>query len=262
MSADSVRQESILALAAQNGKSTGIVVTCALTHATPAAYVAHQTNRNMLEEIAEDFVRHTPDIVIGGGRRDFEKRSDKVNLSDQIREKGHEVCYTMDDLKQTASDKVFALLADGHLPLRAKRGGYLPDAVSLAIHKLNQNKKGFFLMVEGSQIDMRAHSGDTLPLIEEVLDFDKAVAVAVDFAKKDKHTLVVVTADHETGGMAVLQDKAYRENEKFKARFSTTGHTGIPVIVYSYGAGAEAYKGIIMDNSDHKALLSRLMKLK
>lgn len=259
---DSLPVESILEQSARNGKATGIVVTCAMTHATPASYVAHQKNRSMAEEIAVDFVRNTPDVIIGGGRKHFEQRKDSLNMSDSLRAKGYDVVYTLEDAIQSPSELLAAFCADDKLPTVVDgRGDFLPKATALAIKKLNKEKKGFFLMVEGSQIDMRCHSNDMVGEIGEVLDFDEAVAVALEFAKKDKHTLVVITADHETGGLAILQKTPYESAERFRHKFTTTGHTGVPVPVYAYGPGSENYEGI-MQNSDHKDIISRLMRLK
>lgn len=262
MNPDSVAVESIMDLAARNGKTTGEVVTCYITHATPAAYVAHQVDRGYYEPIAKEYVDHGPDVFLGGGLKYFEARKDSCNLSDSLRAKGYEVVYSLEDALNSPSDKLVALLADGHMKsMKDGRGDYLPKAVDLAIRKLDKNKKGFFLMVEGSQIDMRCHSNDINGCVAEVLDFDQAVAVALDFAKRDGNTLVVVTADHETGGLALLQTTPVAEGQSVKSKFSTTGHTGIPVPVFAYGPGAENYCHMIQ-NSDHKAILTKLMKLK
>ncbi len=259
---DSVPVESILEQSACNGKATGIVVTCAMTHATPASFVAHQTNRNKAEEIAVDIVHNTPDVMIGGGRKHFEARKDSLNMSDSLRAKGYDVVYTLEDAINSSSKYLAAFCAEDKLPTVVDgRGDFLPRAVDLAIQKLKKEKNGFFLMVEGSQIDMRCHSNDMVGEIGEVLDFDDAVAVALEFARKDKHTLVVITADHETGGLAILQKGAYEGAEKFRHKFTTTGHTGVPVPIYAYGPGSQNYEGL-MQNSDHKAIMSRLMGLK
>ncbi|MBP5170554.1 MAG: alkaline phosphatase [Bacteroidales bacterium] len=259
---DSVPVESILEQSARNGKATGIVVTCAMTHATPASFVAHQTNRNKGEEIAVDIVHSPVEVMIGGGRKHFEARKDSLNMSDSLRAKGFDVVYTLEDAINSSSKYLAAFCAEDKLPTVVDgRGDFLPKAVELAIKKLKKEKNGFFLMVEGSQIDMRCHSNDMVGEIGEMLDFDDAIAVALEFAKKDKHTLVVITADHETGGLAILQKGEYEGAEKFRHKFTTTGHTGVPVPIYAYGPGSENYEGL-MQNSDHKAIMSRLMGLK
>lgn len=262
MSPDSIPMETILEQAARNGKSTGVVVTCYLTHATPATFVAHQIDRGMLEEIAQDFLKTTPDVTIGGGKKYFEARKDGLNLSDSLRAKGLDVVYTLEDAENSSNDRVFALLADEHLPKMTEgRGDALPKSVDLAIRKLSKNKKGFFLMVEGSQIDMRCHSNDIEGSIAETLDFDKAVEVALDFARRDGNTLVVVTADHETGGLSITQTDPYKKETPVKVKYTVTGHTGVPVPVFAYGPGAENYQKM-MDNTEHKGIIAKLMGLK
>ena len=262
MSPDTVAVESILAQSARNGKSTGEVVTCYIPHATPAVFVAHQPDRGMYEEIAMDYLHNTPDVVIGGGRKYFENRKDSLNLSDSLRAKGFGVYYNLSDAQAGTDARLAVMAADGHMPKLAEgRGDFLPDGVSLALDRLSRNKKGFFLMVEGSQIDMRCHSNDIEGTADEVVDFAKAVQVALDFARKDGHTLVVVTADHETGGLALLQSTPLNPGDPIKGKYTTTGHTGVPVPVYAYGPGAEEYTHLIQ-NSDHKAIMARLAGLK
>ena len=262
MTPDSVALESILAQAARNGKATGEVVTVFLQHATPAAFVAHQPDRGMYEEIAMDFLKTTPDVMLGGGVKYFEHRSDSLNLSDSLRARGFDVVYTLEDAQQSSSDKLLALLAEDYMPTMLEgRGDYLPQAVDLAIKKLNTNKNGFFLMVEGSQIDSRCHANDLPGTIAETIDFDKAVKVAIDFAKADGNTLVVVTADHETGGLALLQKTETDDMEHFAGKYSLKSHTGIPVPVYLFGPGAELYE-TMGDNTMHKAIMAKVMGLK
>ncbi len=262
MDADSVAVESILEQAKRNGKATGEVVTVYLQHATPAAFVAHQINRDMYEEIAIDFLKSTPDVMLGGGIAYFENRSDSCNLSDSLRARGYDVVYNMEDAKKSESNKLLGLFADKYMPAMLDgRGDYLPEAVDLAIKKLNTNKKGFFLMVEGSQIDSRCHANDFPGTVAEVIDFDKAVKVAVDFARADGHTLVVVTADHETGGLSLMHGRPTNDPTHFWHRFTTPGHTGVPVPVYVFGPGSENYKGL-GDNTMHKAIMAKVMGLK
>jgi alkaline phosphatase len=135
-----------------------------------------------------------------------------------------------------------------HNPYRLNgRGDMLPSSTLKAIGVLDKCKAGFFLMIEGSEIDWAAHSNDADILIDETLDFDKAVGIALDFARIDGQTLVIVTADHETGGVSISGGDM--NNHKVTLSFSTTGHTGNMVPVYSYGQGAEKFKGIY-ENTD------------
>lgn len=259
MGPDSVAVESILHLAEKNGLSTGVVVACNVTHATPASFVAHQVSRKMTQEIAVDYLKTDIDVFIGGGRDDFEKRKDNRNLSQELKLKDYRVVYTMDELTKVKSGKVAALLADNHPERASKRGDMLPDATQKAIELLSKNKKGFFLMIEGSQIDWAAHDNDIDYLIEELLDFDKAIGIALDFAAKNKETLVVITADHETGGLSIL--KGDFSNGKVKASFASNDHSGVPVPVYAYGTGAELFVGF-MENTSFKEKFARLYQFK
>ncbi len=240
--------KSILEIAEEHGLSTGLVATSSITDATPASFIAHQSNRANFEAIALDFLKTDIDVFIGGGYNNFAKRSDKLNLLDSLKFRGYEVDTSMTMIMKSDSRKLAGLTAPLNNPVRLKgRGDMLPESTSKAIGILGKNKKGFFLMVEGSEIDKVAHQNVTDTLIDETLDFDKAVGVALDFAEKDGHTLVVITADHETGGVTITDGD--RQTHKVVLNFSTEGHTAVPVPVYAYGAGAEKFAGIY-DNTD------------
>jgi alkaline phosphatase len=259
MSPDSVAVQSILELASQNKLATGIVVACAVTHATPASYIAHQINRNMYEEIATDYLKTDIDVFIGGGRKYFEDRTDGRNLTAELKEKNYQIAYKLDDLVATKSGRLVGLLYDDQNPNMPERGNMLPEATESAINILHSNTKGFFLMVEGSQIDWASHDNNSPQVIKEMLDFDETIGKALDFAKKDCNTLVIITADHETGGMTILDGKF--GSDQMKAVFTTKGHSGIPVPVFAFGPGAENFSGF-MENVSFKSKLEKLLKLK
>lgn len=247
--------KSMAEYAAENGLATGVVASCAITHATPASFVAHQLNRNMQEEIAVDFVNSDLTLFIGGGKKYFADRSDKVNLLEQLKNKGFQVALTMDEVKKTTSGKLAGIVADEHPAAYPERGEFLPESVQTAINILKNNNKGFFLMVEGSQIDWGGHSNDKDVVVNEMLDFDHAIKVAFDFADQNPNTLVVITADHETGGMALTGGNL--STGEVEANFGSKGHTSVMVPVFAYGAGAEEFAGIYQ-NSD---ILSKVLKL-
>jgi alkaline phosphatase len=240
--------KSILKIAEEHGLSTGLVATSSITDATPASFIAHQANRANYEAIALDFLKTDIDVFIGGGYNNFGKRADKLNLLDSLKLRGYEVDTSMNMIMKSDSRKLAGLTAPLNNPVRLNgRGDMLPESTSKAIQILGRNKKGFFLMVEGSEIDKVAHQNVTDTLIDETLDFDKAVGVALDFAKNDGHTLVVITADHETGGVTITDGN--RQTHTVTLKFSGEGHTAVPVPVYAYGAGAEKFTGIY-DNTD------------
>jgi len=259
MSPDSIPVETILQQANRGGLATGIVSACAVTHATPASYIAHQINRNMYEEIAADFLKTDIDVFIGGGRKHFESRKDGRNLIEELKTKNYQVAFNIDDVKGVKKGKLAGLLYDVHPPTVPERGDFLPDATMTAINILAQHKKGFFLMVEGSQIDWAGHSNDIDMIIKETLDFDKTIGKVLDFAEKDGKTLVIITADHETGGLTLPSGNI--EKGTVKAAFSTKGHSGIPVPVFAFGPGAEEFIGF-MENTDFKGKIEKLLKLK
>ncbi|MGB4414281.1 MAG: alkaline phosphatase [Paludibacter sp.] len=259
MNPDSVAVQSILELAEKNNLSTGIVVACAVTHATPASYIAHQVNRNMYEEIATDYLKTDIDVFIGGGRKYFEERADDRNLTNELKAKNYQIAYTLDDVKATKSGKLAGLLYEDQNPGMPERGKMLPDATMAAIDILDNNKKGFFLMIEGSQIDWACHDNNAEQATREVLDFDETLGRVLDYAQKQGNTLVVVTADHETGGLTFPTGNI--EEGTFEAIFTTKGHTGIPVPVYAFGPGADSFIGF-MENTSMKSKIEKLLKLK
>jgi alkaline phosphatase len=240
--------KSILEISEEHGLATGLVSTSSVTHATPASFIAHQSSRGSYEDIAMDFLKTDIDVFIGGGYDHFAKRKDKLNLIDSLKFRGYEVDTSMYSILNSGSLKLAGLTAPVQSPYRLKgRGDMLPESTGKAIDILSKNTKGFFLMIEGSQIDWAAHVHRADTVIDETLDFDKAAGVALDFAQKDGHTLVVITADHETGGVTIIGGN--REAHNVKLNFSTINHTAVMVPVYVFGPGAEKFTGIY-DNTD------------
>jgi alkaline phosphatase len=248
MNSQGAKAKSILEIAEENGLATGMVSTSAITHATPASFIAHQSSRGSYEDIALDFLKTDIDVFIGGGYDHFAKRKDKLNLIDSLKSRGYDVESSMDMILKSSSPKLAGLTAPVHNPYRLNgRGDMLPQSSGKAIEILNKNPKGFFLMIEGSQIDFAGHANYADTLIDETLDFDKAVGVALDFAKNDGHTLVVITADHETGGVTITGGNL--QTHKVKLSFSTKDHTAVMIPVYAFGPGAEKFTGIY-DNTE------------
>ena len=251
---------TILEYSERNGKATGLVSTSAITHATPASFIAHQPKRSMYEEIAADFMNTDIDVFIGGGADFFTKRTDKRNLVLELKEKGYRVAYHVDEAAGIHRGKLAVLTAAKHNSDYRERGEMLTQATAKAIEVLNNaDSKGFFLMVEGSQIDWGGHGNDAAYVTGEVLDMDKALAEALRFAIEDKNTLVVVTADHETGGMTI--NKGDSEKGFVKAAFTTGHHTAVMVPVFAFGAGAQEFAGIY-DNTEVFEKMYKLFKFK
>jgi alkaline phosphatase len=202
----------------------------------------------MDEEIAEDFLNTDIDVFIGGGKTFFENRTDGRNLLDDLKKNGYAIKTGIRSIAKTKSGKLAGFLDDLHPPKMSEgRGQMLTLASITAIGLLSQNKNGFFLMVEGSQIDWAGHANDSEYLVQEMIDFDNAIGKVLDFADKDKNTLVIVTSDHETGGYSVLGGSL--DSGKVEGSFSTGYHTPVMVPVFAFGPGAEKFTGIYHNNA-------------
>lgn len=240
--------KTILEMAEDKGLSTGLVSTSAITHATPASFIAHTPNRSKYEDIAYDFLRTDIDVFIGGGYNNFARRADSLNLIDSLTARGYFIARNLKDVDVPSTQRLAALLADEHMPSMEKgRGNMLPESTDLALKMLKRNKKGFFIMIEGSMIDWAAHDNDANSLIKETVDFDNAVGKALQFAVKNGETLVIVTADHETGGLGINGGNI--ETGDIVGAFTSKDHTATMVPVFAYGPGAERFTGV-QQNTD------------
>lgn len=253
---DTFAVKSILEEAEEKGLATGLVSTSAITHATPASFIAHQPNRGMYEAIAADFLNTDIDVFIGGGITHFSQRKDKRNLIKELKAKGYQVELEMDKIAKVKKGKLAGLTAGIHNGRIAERGDMLPVATKTALNILDNNNKGFFLMVEGSQIDWGGHANSTIYIVEEMLDFDQAIGKALDFAAKDGETLIVITADHETGGLTI--NGGDMSTGMVKGEYTTGNHTAVMVPVFAYGPGAEEFIGI-MENTDLHQKMKKLL---
>ncbi|HIB49216.1 MAG TPA: alkaline phosphatase [Flavobacteriaceae bacterium] len=247
--------ETLVELISKKGVVTGLVSTSSVVHATPAAFYAHQESRRMYDAIAEDLVKSDIDFFAGGGLQYFQNRADGKNLIKALRDRNFQV--ETEKLPQKISEKKQAILlaADGMPKMSENRGNFLTNATMLAIGQLSKNPEGFFLMVEGSQIDWGGHANDGEYLINELIDFDKTIGAVLDFAEKNGETLVIVTADHETGGFSLSANEG--NYNKIIASFSTTGHTATMVPVFAQGPG-EGHFGGIYQNTNIFFLMKRL----
>lgn len=248
--------KTILEEASEKGLATGLVSSSAITHATPASFISHQASRSSYEDIATDFLKTDIDVFIGGGLDHFAKRKDGRNLVKELENKGYKVETEMKKIEKVKKGKLAGLVADVHTKRLNERGDMLPVATETAINILDNNKAGFFLMVEGSQIDWGGHAGSTVYVVEDMLDFDQVIGKTLEFAAKDKNTLVIVTADHETGGMAITGGSI--EKGIVQGAFPTGDHTAVMVPIFSYGPGAEEFIGI-MENTELHAKMKKLL---
>lgn len=201
--------KTLVEKAEEAGLRTGLVATSRIVHATPAAFAAHRANRHSYEDIAADMYASGVDVLLGGGPRFFNKRADGKDLLAGFKKKGYKIALDKAQIDQASklSGKVIGLPHDPDFPPAGDpaRKMTLAEMTDDALTALDHdNDKGFFLMVEGSQIDWRGHDLDGSGSVAETLDFDQAVRHALDYASGRDDTLVIVAADHETGGMAVL----------------------------------------------------------
>ncbi|TYB88888.1 MAG: alkaline phosphatase [Kosmotoga sp.] len=236
---------TIAEIAAQNGVKTGIVATCRVTHATPASFYGHVESRDYENKLAEQLVNSPLDVVLGGGSRHFVpsggKRTDGKDLIALAQSKGFDYITTKTELENYEGDRLLGLFASSHLDAVTERSGeqpLLPEMTKKALDILSKDGKPFFLMVEGSQIDWECHGNDVYGVWKETVEFDNAVKVALDFAKENPNTLVIVTADHETGGLG-LSTGGYTINlEKIRNDYTKTADW----LFYNYGDSVESLK--------------------
>jgi alkaline phosphatase len=213
---------SIIEAAENSGKATGLVTTARITHATPAVYASHVRNRDNESAIASQYLESGVDVLLGGGKQFFVtkdekgKRTDK-NLLPDFKAKGYTVVENTSALNALTSKntKVLGLFGSSHIAYVPDRTADIPSLAAMtskALSILSTDKDGFVMMIEGGRIDHAGHANDLPTLVQEALDFDAAFKTAIEFAKKNGNTSVVVTADHETGGLSLSRDNIYEIN--------------------------------------------------
>jgi alkaline phosphatase len=259
---DGVAVESLMDVAKVHGKATGVVVTTYLQHATPAAFYAHTENRHNYHLITEQLVNSSLDVAIGGGMGPF-KEVYKEQIADVIDSYGFNLVEEFAELeKQSGESRTLALLADWEVG--ANTGDYLADATREALRLLEKRGEdnGFVLMVEGSLIDGMGHANNAQAQQVEMLGFMGAIEVAVEYAKTHEGTLVVVTADHETGGLSIVSaDANFNLSEQgVEYRWTTNGHSGVMIPIYLYGTAHESINGIVENTDIAKTLKSLISK--
>ena len=248
------RLESWFRIARDKGKATGVVTTTTVVDATPAAMVANSPSRYWYDEIAEQLSTARLDVLFGGGRRYFvdSTRRDRRDLLGQMCARS--VCLsTAGDLEAYRPDSrpVVGLFTSGDMDGMNPRPVGLPAMVEAALAKLGQDSDGFVALFESEATDNATHANQPLERITaDVLEFDRAVGVALEFARRTPGTLVIVTGDHETGGVSLAET-----GTDFTLRYTTTGHTASLVPLFAFGPGAEAFGGFRQNYEIGRTLL-------
>jgi alkaline phosphatase len=238
---------------------TGIVTTATVTHATPACFYGHQPTRSRVnQKLAAEFMTKDIEVLMGGGWNYFKDGLDGRDLIEEAREKGYFVTDNIEQVGDYRPEKMICLISAKLPPKLEERGNFLPLAAKKAIDILSYPQSNFFLMIEGAQIDWGGHQKQSNYIVEEMLDFDKTIEAAFDFAEKDGNTLVLVTADHETGGYSI--NGGSQKEGKVEGKFTSDYHTATMVPIFAYGPGAESFTGI-MDNTEIFYKLKYLMNL-
>lgn len=236
---------SFLSLLHDMGLATGFVVTSSVLDATPASTYAHVPYRKMYDTISLQMAQCNYDVMIGGGVHNFrpENRKDGLNPIDTLLKKGYEIAYSLEDMKKSKAKKLVTFFCENYYgPIAPGRDPILAEGTKKALEIVSKNPNGFALMIEGSQIDWACHNNDADYMRAELADFETMLRIVLDFAEKDGNTLVVVTADHETGGLVLTSGDI--DKGKNECKYTTDGHSGVMVPVFSFGPGAEKFSGV------------------
>ena len=245
--------QNLVELAKRYGLATGLVTTTRLAHATPASFVAHADSRNLYPEIAEQMSAIAPDLMLGGGRLDFEERADGKALSESLRSRGYTIVRSASELAEDKgrSNQMLGLFADGQIPYASSRTEEddlptLSEMALAAVERLDRDPEGFFLMVESGRIDHAGHSNLIEESIGETLALDDATQALVDWAGSRDDVTIIVTADHETGGLTVEEGSEAGEIPRVSWRWGS--HTNAMIKLFAQGPGTSVFDGAIRDH--------------
>ena len=246
---------NLIELAHENGLATGVVTTTEVTHATPASFATHVNRRYESEEIARQLASGDgPHVIFGGGASHFHSRSDEANLISDMSDSGYAVArtaYELSELRKGAPERALGLFAGGHLPYVVDRedGDGTPSLVDMslaAIEILDRNPRGFLLMIEGGRIDHASHANDIERAVHETVEFDDTVTAVARWMSTHPSATLIVTADHECGGLQITEDSPAGELPPVSWRWSH--HTNGPVSLYAAGPLSETFDGALVDH--------------
>ena len=248
--------KSILEICRDRGYTTAIVATSTIVHATPASYYSKVKSRYQYDEIASQLSKSNINFFVGGGEKYFNDRVDGRNLINEMDD--YFFANSLESFKNINSNKIgYLTYYDEPVGKHEGREPSLEDIAQITIQKLKSFDNPFFLLVEGSQIDWGGHDNDSEHLISEMLEFDKTIETVFNFADKDKNTLVVITADHETGGAAIVDGNL--EESFVKIKYVSGDHTATMVPIFSLGPYSSLFKGVY-DNTEIFDKLEAIIK--
>lgn len=241
ISAKNTKLESVLEICEDNGYNTGLIVNSSIVHATPASFYAKVNSRKKYEEIAIQFSESEVDYFIGGGKKYFTEREDSRNLIKEMN--AVDVVKSFRAFKKSDAERLGLFTYNDEPPsINEGRDPLLAEYLTVTLDKLDSRKEPFFLMVEGSQIDWGGHANDIDFITSEFIEFNNAIDVALNYAKNNSNTLVIVTADHETGGLAITGGNS--NDFEIVGGFNTKGHSATMVPVFSHGKFSKLFAGI------------------
>lgn len=255
--------KSLMTVAQEQGMKTGVVVTCTISHATPASYYAHVPSRGDEATICEQLVTARLNVALGGGlhyfipqSREGSKRKDELDLLTLAQQSGIRVITDPGQLWSAHESPLLGLFQMSSLTTEYPEPS-LDEMTCKALSLLDEQNQdqGFFLMVEGSQIDWACHSNDETSMIRQTLLFDQAVKSVIDYTLQHPQTLVIVTADHETGGLTLGQAGNRFEP---KVQWASTKHSALPVPIFAIGPGSKQFEGMI-DNTEIPKKIAKLL---
>lgn len=260
-------KETILEILQANGLSTGLVTSSDITDATPGAFASHVSSRKMKTAIAKQLIDSKVNILVSGGETFHGKElegEDRITVIQYALDQGYQVVNEKEEFLVSSENQILALF-EGMASEKLEEAIYFNDDVPKlstctrkALELLSRDNDGFFLLVEEEGIDSGSHINRIDFVTSHLKNFDDAVAVGLDFATINKETLVIVLADHETGGLTLVKDNS--TIDQIGVRWSTDGHTGQPVPIFAYGPGAINFMGI-MDNKDIPVKIAELMQI-
>lgn len=248
-----VRLNPIPDIIAPKGYKSGLISAGDITDATPAAFYGHVPERSLEDTIAANFLSSPVSIMIGGGAKHFNQRKDGLNMPALLQEKGYVFSTRLEDLDTLRASKYLVLDKRAELPMMGGRGNFLAHSLEKSIATLRQK---FFIMAEGAQIDYGGHVNNLPYVATEMMDFDEAIGAAMKFADEDGHTLVIVTADHETGGLSLLDGNISRGY--VDGNFSSNDHSAVMVPVFAYGPHSLDFRGVYENTEIFKKIIALL----